>query len=117
MIDTSVRTEMKRLGIPGLALGIVHQDQIIHLQGFGVADSAGRCVTPATPFHMGSLTKSYTALAVMQLVEAGHIELDAPVQKYLPWFALADSDASAHITVRHLLNQSSGLSEKDGNRL
>jgi CubicO group peptidase (beta-lactamase class C family) len=78
-IDTYVKTEMKRLGIPGLALGIVHQDQIIHLQGFGVADSTGRGMTPATPIHMGSLTKSFTALAVMQFVEAGRIELDAPV--------------------------------------
>jgi CubicO group peptidase (beta-lactamase class C family) len=117
VIDTYIRTEMKRLGIPGLALGVVHRDQVVFLQGFGVADSTGRCVAPATPFHMGSLTKSFTALAVMQLVEAGHIELDAPVQKYLPWFSLADKDASAHLTVRHLLNQSSGLSEKDGNRL
>lgn len=117
VIDAYVRTEIKRLGIPGLALGIVYRDQIVHLQGFGVADSAGRRVTPETPFHIGSLTKSFTALAVMQLVEAGEVELDTPVQKYLPWFTLEDRDASAQITVRHLLNQASGLSEKDGNRL
>jgi len=52
----------------------------------------------------------------MQLTEAGKIELDAPVQAYLPWFALADKDASTQITVRHLLNQTSGVSQKDGNR-
>ncbi len=65
--------------------------------------------TPQTPFFIGSLTKSFTALAVMQLVEAGKIELDAPVQRYLPWFRVADLWASARMTVRHLLNQTSGL--------
>ena len=115
-IDEYVEAQRVRLGIPGLALGIVESDQVAHLQGFGVADSSGRAVTPQTPFQIGSLTKSFTALAVMQLVEAGKVELDAPVQKYLPWFTLADKEASAQITVRHLLNQISGISEKDGNR-
>ena len=50
----------------------------------------------------------------MQLVEAGKVELDAPVQRYLPWFRVADEAASAEITVRHLLNQTSGLSTKTG---
>ena len=50
----------------------------------------------------------------MQLVEAGKIELDAPVQRYLPWFRVADPQASAKMTVRHLLNQTSGLSTMAG---
>ena len=100
--------------IPGLALGIVQGDEIVHLRGFGEADSSGRAVTPQTPFIIGSLSKSVTALAVMQLVEAGKVELDAPVQRYLPWFRVADEEASAEITVRHLLNHTSGLSTKTG---
>jgi len=116
-IDAYVTEQMNALGIPGMALGIVQDDQIVHLQGFGAADSSGRAVTPQTPFYIGSLTKSFTALAVMQLVEAGKIDLDAPVQKYLPWFELADKEASAKITVRHLLNQTTGISQKDGNRV
>jgi CubicO group peptidase (beta-lactamase class C family) len=71
-------------------------------------------VTPQTPFIIGSLSKSFTALAVMQLVEANKIELDAPVQRYLPWFRVADEQASADITVRHLLNHTSGVSTKTG---
>ena len=55
--------------IPGLALGIIHGDQVAHLHGFGEADSTGRAVTLHTPFLIGSLTKSFTALAIMQLVE------------------------------------------------
>jgi CubicO group peptidase (beta-lactamase class C family) len=50
----------------------------------------------------------------MQLVEAGRIDLDAPVQRYLPWFAVADADASSRITVRMLLNQTSGLARATG---
>jgi len=115
-IDAYVTEQMNNLGIPGIALGIIQERQIAHLQGFGVADSSGRAVTPQTPFYLGSITKSFTALAVMQLFEAGKIDLDAPVQTYLPWFELADKDASAMITVRHLLNQTTGISENDGNR-
>jgi CubicO group peptidase (beta-lactamase class C family) len=115
-IDAYVTTQLNDLGIPGMALGIVQDGQIAHLQGFGVADSSGRAVTPQTPFYIASLTKSFTALAVMQLVEAGKIDLDAPVQTYLPWFELADKEASAKITVRYLLNHTTGISGKDGNR-
>ncbi|MCB0123898.1 MAG: beta-lactamase family protein, partial [Caldilineaceae bacterium] len=69
----------------------------------------GRAVTPQTPFVLGSTSKSFTALAVMQLVEAGKIDLDAPVTKYLPWFRTRDAAASTQITVRNLLYQTSGL--------
>lgn len=61
-----------------------------------------------------SASSSAIALAIMQLVEAGQIELDAPVQTYLPWFRVADPQASAPITVRHLLNQTSGFSQGSG---
>jgi len=115
-IERYVTTEMARLRIPGAALGIVCGDRIVEASGFGVADSGGRAVTAQTPFYIGSLTKSFTALAVMQLVEAGRIELDAAVQSYLPWFRVADRQASGQITVRQLLNHTAGFSEKDGNR-
>ena len=95
--------------LPGLALSIVHDKQVVDLRGFGTADQSGRAVTPQTPFIIGSLTKSFTALAILQLVEAGKVQLDALVQHYLPWFRLADSTASARITVRQLLNQTSGI--------
>ncbi len=115
-IDAYVTEQVNDLAIPGMALGVVQDGQIAHLQGFGVADSSGRAVTPQTPFLIGSLSKSFTALAVMQLVEAGKIDPDAPVQTYLPWFELADAEASAQITVRHLLNHTSGIADKDGDR-
>jgi CubicO group peptidase (beta-lactamase class C family) len=113
-IDAFVQKELSAQRIPGLALGIVQGERIVHVRGFGDADSSGRAVTPQTPFVIGSVAKSFTALAIMQLVEAGKIDLDAPVRRYVPWFRVADEDASAEITVRHLLNQTSGLSTKTG---
>jgi CubicO group peptidase (beta-lactamase class C family) len=113
-IDRFVEAEMGAQRIPGLALGIVEDDRIVHMRGFGKADGSGRPVSPETPFIIGSLSKSVTALAIMQLVEARKVELDAPVQRYIPWFHVADESASAQITVRHLLNQTSGLSTKAG---
>jgi CubicO group peptidase (beta-lactamase class C family) len=108
-IDAYVQKQMQEMRMPGAALGIVKGDEIVHLEGFGDADDSGREVTPQTPFKIGSTSKSFTALAIMQLVEDGKVELDAPVQRYIPWFRVADPDASARITVRHLLNQTSGL--------
>ena len=110
-IDTYLERQMAELRIPGLALGIVQGDQVVHLKGFGVADPAGRAVTPQTPFILNSISKSFAALAIMQWVEQGQIELDAPVQRYLPWFQVADANAAAQITVRQLLNHTSGLPE------
>jgi CubicO group peptidase (beta-lactamase class C family) len=108
-LDAYVEEQMHRFNIPGASLAIVEGDQIVHTRGFGRARPDGEMPTPQTPFFIGSLTKSFTALAVMQLVEAGKIGLDAPVQRYLPWFRVADPQASALMTVRHLLNQTSGL--------
>lgn len=113
-IDAYIESRMRSANIPGLALGAVRGDQVIYLKGYGVAGADGRAVTPQTPFILGSTSKSFTALAVMQLVEAGKIELDAPVTKYLPWFRTADSKASNQITVRQLLNQDSGLGGDEG---
>lgn len=114
-VDRYVAAEVKRLNIPGLALTIVEGDRAIHTSCFGKADSTGRDVTPQTPFYIASLSKSFTAVAVMQLVESGKINLDDRVKDHLPWFELADKDAAASITVRQLLNQTSGISEFEGN--
>lgn len=113
-IERFVRDEMAAQRTPGLALGIVKDNRLVYLRGFGKADDSPRQVTPQTPFIIGSVSKSFTALAIMQLVEAGKVELDAPVQRYLPWFRVADEDASAEITVRNLLSHTSGLSTKTG---
>ncbi len=108
-IDEYITERMRSDRIPGTAVTIVKGDRIVYLKGYGQADPSGRPVTPQTPFIIGSITKPFTALAVMQLVEAGKVQLDAPVQRYLPWFRLADPAAAAQITVRMLIDQTSGL--------
>ena len=108
-IDFYIEAQMRRYNIPGVSLAIIESDRIVHLKCFGRAHPNGDKPTSQTPFFIGSLTKSFTALAVMQLVEAGKVELDAPIQRYLPWFQVADRDASAQMTVRHLLHQTSSL--------
>ncbi len=108
-VDAYIMARMRADHIPAVAIAIVKGGQIVYLKGYGRADQSGRAVTPQTPFLIGSITKTFTALAIMQLVEAGKVKLDAPVQRYLPWFRVADPKASAQITVRMLIEQTSGL--------
>ena len=115
-VDAYIRAGMDAAHIPGLALGVVHGDHVAYLRGYGVAGPDGRPVTTETPFILGSTSKSFTALAVMQLVEAGKIDLDAPVTKYLPWFRTLNAAGSTQISVRHLLHHTSGLQTYEGRR-
>lgn len=112
-IDAFVADQMEKNRIPGMALTILKDGEVYHSTGYGHT-SDDKPVTPQTPFVIGSTTKSITALAVMQLVEAGKIDLDAPVRQYLPWFTLADTARSDRLTVRHLLTMSSGISPLAG---
>jgi CubicO group peptidase (beta-lactamase class C family) len=116
-IDTYVEEQMHHLSIPGVSMAIVEGDRLVHYRGFGRAQPDGEAPTLQTTFFIGSVTKSITALAIMQLVEAGKVELDAPVQRYLPWFRVADYEASTQITVQHLLNHTSGLSMVQGQQI
>ncbi|MBX3694303.1 MAG: beta-lactamase family protein [Steroidobacteraceae bacterium] len=112
-IDAFVAREVIDSGLPGVAIAVLREDHAPHVRGFG-HDGKGRAITGDTPFPIGSLTKSFTALLIRQEIEAGRLDADAPVQRYLPWFRVADAEASSRITLRHLLNQTSGLSRADG---
>lgn len=113
-IDAYIEEQMRRLDIPGIAIVIVKDAQIQFVRGYGIADPSGRSVTPQTPFLAASLSKSITAVGIMQLVEEGKIRLEDPIQKHLPWFRVNDPAASSQITVRHLLHHISGFSEREG---
>ncbi|MFB7251983.1 serine hydrolase [Microbacterium sp. NPDC056234] len=100
--------------VPGAAVGVRHHGEVT-VFGFGVQDIATETpVTSDTLFQIGSLTKTWTALAFLQLVDEGDVDLDAPVRTYLPGFRVADPDVSARVTARHLLNHTSGIEEDFG---
>ncbi|MEV0200862.1 serine hydrolase domain-containing protein [Nonomuraea sp. NPDC050691] len=108
-IDAYVSRALDKTGLPGLSVVVTHGDRIVHAAGYG-HDSEGRPVTAGTPMRVASVTKSFTAMAVMILVEEGKLALDRPVAEQLPELRMADPRAKT-ITVRHLLNQTSGLSD------
>ncbi len=109
-LDAVIAAQMQKHGLPGVVVAVIEGDDIAYLRGYGTAGS-GRIMTPQTRMFIGSQSKSFTALAIAQLAEAGKVELDAPVQTYIPWFRVANEQASAQITIRHLLQHTSGLSD------
>ncbi|MFE0173630.1 serine hydrolase domain-containing protein [Streptomyces sp. NPDC059002] len=111
-IDAYAEEQRDRLRVPGMALAVVRDDEVVHRRTWG-KDGDGKPITRHTPFLVGSLAKPITATAVLHLAEAGTLSLDAPVRRYLPWFHPSGPSAG-RITLRNLLNQTSGLSEQDG---
>jgi CubicO group peptidase (beta-lactamase class C family) len=109
-VDGYIERQMAANRVPGLALAITRGDEVVYLKGYGTAGN-GEPVTPRTQFYTASLSKGFTALAAMQLVEEGKVKLDEPVRTYLPGFATADRRLSGTIIVRELLNQTSGLAD------
>lgn len=109
-VDRFMADYLAHTGLPGASIALTHGDRVVHVAGYG-HDSTGKAITADTRMPIASVSKSFAALAVMQLVEAGRIDLDAPVRQYLPDFHMADSRAE-RITVRHLLNQTSGMSDR-----
>src|SRR5262245_23458777 len=103
--------QMLERGLPGVAVGVVADQDLVWATGFGFADTASKIgMTPATKFRMASHSKLFTATAVMQLREQGKIRLDDPVAKYLSWFKVTPADSDdPPITIEELLTHSSGL--------
>src|SRR5512138_1438366 len=100
--------EMKRLQVPGVAIGIYHKGQE-YTAGFGITSMEHPLpVTVDTLFQTGSISKTFTGTVIMMLVEQGRVDLDAPVKKYIPDFQLSDPDVTEKVTVRHLLTHMGG---------
>ena len=108
-LDAFVASAASEHGIPGVAVGVWHQGRASYAcHGVTSVDNP-LAITPDTVFSVGSVSKSFTATAVMRLVADGLVDLDAPVRAYVPELVLADEQAAASITVRHLLNHTAGL--------
>jgi len=99
--------------VPGVAIGLLTGDRS-EATGVGVADvRRGRPVGPDTVFAIASITKTMTATALASLADRGRVDLDAPVHRYAPEFALADREAASRVTVRHLLTHTGGWLGED----
>lgn len=101
-------------GIPSAAIGVLHDGEVTEF-AVGVKNVETRePATVDTVYQCGSMTKTWTALAFMQLVDEGEVDLDEPVRTHLPGFRVADPRASAEITPRHLLYHTNGIEEDYG---
>lgn len=103
--------------VPGLAAVIFNDSGIMYEKAFGVADDEGRAVTLDTPFQLGSISKPFASLILVQLAAEGRLNLDAPIVDYMPEFRTSDKNASDLITTRQILSHRSGFSTLDGNRI
>ncbi|QIS12721.1 serine hydrolase domain-containing protein [Nocardia arthritidis] len=95
--------------IPGAVLAISHGDEIVEAAHGVLNLDTGVETTPDSLFQIGSITKVWTATAIMRLVDQGRLELDAPLIEALPWLRLADPDTTKRVTMRHLLTHTSGI--------
>jgi CubicO group peptidase (beta-lactamase class C family) len=106
-----IEAQLAHAGVPGLSVAVVHDQELVWAEGFGWASLEAR--TPAAPdtlYRIASITKLFTATALLQLRDGGKLRLDDPLTAHLPWFAVTSRHADAPpITIRHLLTHTSGL--------
>jgi CubicO group peptidase (beta-lactamase class C family) len=113
--DAFVNQTMAEYGVPGAVVGIVENDSVVYLKGFGIRELGKTgAVDPDTRFQIASVSKYVTAAAIGTLVDEKKLAWDTPVVTYLPEFALNDTYAGQHATLRDLLAHRSGLREYDG---
>jgi CubicO group peptidase (beta-lactamase class C family) len=104
-----VEATATKFGIPGVAVGMWADGQEVHAcHGVTSVDNP-LPVDQETLYQLGSVTKTYTATALMRLVASGQVELEAPVRRYVPELQLADERVAAEVTVMNLLNHTAGL--------
>src|SRR5688572_32029078 len=114
-VDPLVEAELRATGAPGAAFVFVSDGRVVYERGYGVADLAsGVTVDPArTLWPIASISKAVTAMAVLQLVDAGRVDLDIDVNRYLKRLQVL-SEGYPPLTLRHLLSHTGGLDELPG---
>jgi CubicO group peptidase (beta-lactamase class C family) len=112
-IEQTLPVAMLQRNITGAAIALVDGDTVVWSRGFGYTNrTQNEKVTGETLFHVGSISKSFTALGILQSVGKGLLTLDDPVKQHLPWFSVNSrfgAAATDRITIRHLLSHHSGL--------
>ncbi len=110
-LELAVPTIMNEYFVPGVAIAIIENGEVVHKVGYGYADrSKNKAITTNTGFNVGSISKTVTAWAVMRLVEQGKLSLDVPINKYLTRWNLPETKFDAKgVTVLRLLSHTAGL--------
>jgi len=107
-LNQLIKLRMKAANIPGLAAAVTNREATLLISTQGFADMAARTpVTAETRFEIGSIGKSFTNIALLQLHDACRLDLHAPVTRYLPWFQV-QSDYEP-ITIYHLMTHTAGI--------
>ena len=116
LLSAWIESQMAYAGLPGLSIAIVHDQQLVWSAGFGRASvERGRTATADTLYRIASITKLFTSTAIMQLRDAGRLQLDDPIVKHLPWFAIRPPEGDTPlITIRHLVTHTAGLPREAG---
>ncbi len=108
-LDEEVERLFRESDSPGLAVGVVKDQELVYAKGFGVTNlETGGEVTPRTLFHMASITKPFVATSIVQLLEQEKLSLDDPIVEHLPYFEMKD-ERYATLTIRQFLTHSSGM--------
>jgi CubicO group peptidase (beta-lactamase class C family) len=109
-IDAYLASYLQLTGGPGFSCVVVQDGTVLMQKGYGMAVAGGsQAMTADTTSAIGSLTKSFTCLAILQLADRGLLKLDDPVIRHLPWFRTANKAKSDRITLRMLMAHTSGL--------
>lgn len=112
-LDTAIKQALDADGVPGASVVVIENGQIVFSKGYGVADVAtGRQVNADTVFRAGSISKTFTAIGIMHLVEQGRLALNTPAQKLLPEWEVLNPWSNRHaIQLAHLLEHTAGLDD------
>jgi CubicO group peptidase (beta-lactamase class C family) len=113
-IDRFVSDAMKRHSVPGVGLAVVMDGKVVYTKGYGVRDTkTNAAVNADTLFSIGSVSKSFTSLGAMQLVDAGKLSLSTKVNSILPNLKFSDASKGATLTLQNLLSHTSGMNRAD----
>ena len=109
-LNATIERHMPALDYPGLTIGVTDRQRLLFVGDYGQANlESGQPVTPETLFQIGSISKSFTSIVLLQLQEQGLLSIDDPVTRYLPWFEVQSDYAP--ITLRHLMSHTAGIIE------
>lgn len=112
LLENWIQSQIYYGKMPGASVGVIYNGEVIYQKGFGNADVEKQIpATPDSRYRIASQSKLFTAIGIMILRDEGKLNLDDPIEKYLTWLKLKPvNEITPHVTIRHLLTHSSGLS-------